>query len=88
MRVYILHTVAHAPFSCLSSLNPFNILFVFLIVSVCSCVNRRLSEKERERRGWTKGTMSEKKTAERDGIRAGFPVSSRRGGGVSGKRLS
>lgn len=68
VRVYILHTVAHAPFSCLSGSN---ILFVFLIVSVCSRVNRRLNEKGRGEggrgnygrkedngKGWNQGRIS------------------------------
>lgn len=44
VRVYISRTMAHTPSYACPRLNPFNVLFVFLIVSVYSCVNRWLSE--------------------------------------------
>jgi len=67
MRVCILHTVAHAPLSCLSGSNPFNILFVFFIVAVCSCVNReRLSEKGKGEGG--RGDNGQKESGEKGRI--------------------
>lgn len=56
-------------------LNPFSLsaLFVFPIVSVCSCVNHRLSETEGED-GTGESARPEGEAAGKGEIRAGFPL--------------
>lgn len=55
--VYFAHHGTH-PSHAYPRLNPFNVLFVFLIVSVCSCVNRRLNEngKTIDEDGWKRAS--------------------------------